>query len=220
MQTEKVSKENKDRASAVTPVFRLSFPHLFKPSGMKGTPVETHKYSITMLFEKGDDDGTKDANMKWFNDLVRQARINKFGKDKDKWPKTLHPLKNSDNDGDSPKHVSKQGYKEHWALKASTDQDHKPTVWDQNVKEIIDPSKVYPGCYCKAEVYCYVWEFPKGSGKYGVSLMLNKVQKVKDGESFGGGKPADQVFDPVSGGDDEDDDSGNFGDEGDDEDSD
>jgi hypothetical protein len=180
-------KEAKEKARLLTPEFRASYPHLFKPNAMKGGKP---KYSVTMLFEK-------DADLSPLKKAMRQAKIAKFGPDKDSWPEVDSPVV----DGDLPKYADKEGYKDHWAIKASTNEDQRPGVVDENVVPITDPSRFYPGCYARAYVFAYVWEFPENSGRFGVGFILDHVQKTRDGKSFGGKKPADQVFQPVNSGD-------------------
>lgn len=188
----KAASADKDKCRVLTPEFRVSYPHVFKPSVMKGTN-NAPKYSITMLF-------SKDSNLDIIKNAIRDAKIARFGADKNSWPKTIRsPVE----DGDSAKSDGSErgeGYEGHWAIKASTNEDQRPGVVDENVQPILDQSKFYPGCYARAYVYAYVWEFPKGSGKFGVGFILDHVQKLRDGKSFGGKKPADQVFSPVNAG--------------------
>lgn len=184
-----MSDDNKDACRLLTPQFRVSFPHVFKPSVMKGTN-NPPKYSVTMLFPK-------DSNIKPLQEVIKQAKIAKFGPNKNDWPEGIaSPV----DDGDDPKHAKKEGYAGHWVLKASTGADQRPGVFDEKVQEIVDPSRFYPGCYAKAYVYAYVWEFPKGSGRFGVSFILDHVQKVADGKSFSSKKAGTEIFAPVAGG--------------------
>jgi hypothetical protein len=176
-----------DQQRILTPEFRVSFPHLFKPSGFKGTAP---KYSVTMLFAKNSD-------LKSIKTAMRAAKIAEFGPNKDLWPTKIEsPVV----DGDDPKFADREGYKGHWAIKALSNEESKPGLVDQNVQPILEPSKFYPGCYARAYVFARVWEF---GGKYGVQFILDHVQKTRDGKSFGGKKPADQVFTPIDFGPDE-----------------
>lgn len=182
----KTKKVNKELARVLTPEFRVSYPHVFKAQAIK--PTDKPKYSITMLF-------SKDSDLGPIKEALKQAKIAKFGPDKSQWPEELEsPVV----DGDAPKHADKEGYKGHWAIKASTNEDQRPGVVDENVVPITDQSKFYPGCYARAYIYAYVWEY---MGKQGVGFILDHVQKLRDGKSFGGKKPADQVFTPVGTGD-------------------
>lgn len=178
--------DNKELCRLTTPEFRVSYPHVFKPSVMKGTN-NAPKYSVTMLFPKT-------ASVKPLQEAIKQAKIAKFGPNKAEWPEVRSPV----DDGDAPKHVKKEGYKGHWAIKASTGADQKPGVFDEQVQEIIDPAKFYPGCYARAYVYAYVWEFPKDSGIFGVSFILDHVQKLRDGKSFTSKKAGTEIFQPIA----------------------
>ena len=173
-----------DQQRILTPEFRVSYPHMFKPSGVKGSAP---KYSVTMLFPKNGD-------LKALQGAIRAAKIAQFGPNKEAWPKTESPVV----DGDNPKFADREGYKGHWAIKAISSEDQKPGLVDQNVQPILDQAKFYPGCFARAYVFARVWEF---GGKYGVHFILDHVQKTRDGKSFGGKKPVEQVFTPIAGGD-------------------
>jgi Protein of unknown function (DUF2815) len=183
---------NRDLCRVLTPEFRVSYPHVFKPSKMEGTS-NALKYSIGMLFPKNSD-------LSSLKEAMKQAKIAQFGS-KENWPDDLaSPV----TDGDDKKHDDKEGYKGHWVMRASSNEDQKPGVVDEDVEPILEQSKFYPGCYARAYVLAYVWEFPKGSGKFGVGFILDHVQKMRDGKPFGGKKPVDQVFTPVNTGQSED----------------
>lgn len=199
--TEK-AKINKDTQKVVTPQFRVSYPHLFKPSGMAGTPKK--EYSVVMLFPK-------DADLTILKNAMAAAKESKWGK-KENWKKCESPVK----DGDNAKYAGKEGYAGHYAIRAATGEDYAPGVIDYRGKEkgqpITNPAIVYPGCFARAQVLAVVWEFPVNSGKFGIKFILDNVQKLKDGTSFGGRKAAGDVFTPFDGGDEE------FGVEADDDD--
>lgn len=187
----KRAKGDKEKCRVLTPEFRVSYPHVFKPQGMNNKPNSAKKYSIVMLFPK-------DADLGPIKEAMRQAKIQAFGEDKTKWPKGLEsPVA----DGDSPKHAEKDGYPGHWAIKASSNEDQKPGVVDQNVEPILNQADFYPGCFARASLLAYVWDNEFGQG---VGFILDHVQKMRDGKSFGGKPPAEQVFSPVGTGDEED----------------
>lgn len=180
----------------ITPKFRVSYPHVFKAQAVK--PTDKPKYSITMLFPKDKElmGTTVDGKPVSLKDVIRNAKIAEFGS-KENWPEGLEsPVIN----GDDPKYADKEGYKGHWVIKASTNEDQKPGVVDEEMVPITDQAKFYPGCYARAFVYAYVWEY---MGKQGVGFILDHVQKLGDGKSFGGKKPVEQVFSPVGAGDDD-----------------
>jgi hypothetical protein len=182
MERRKVDKEARERQRILTPEFRVSYPHVFKPNAMQGSKP---KYSITMLFPKNADLGV-------IKEAIRQAKLNAYGP-KENWPSDLEsPV----TDGDAAKHADKEGYKGHWVIKASTNEDSKPGVVDANVEEILNQGDFYPGCYARAYIFAFAWEF---AGKRGISFILDHVQKLRDGKAFGGKKPVDQVFQPHQG---------------------
>ena len=58
---------------------------------------------------------------------------------------------------------------------------------------ITDKEEMYSGCYGNVAVSLYPYEF---TGKYGVGVGLNAIQKTKDGERLDGGTSLDD-FDTV-----------------------
>jgi hypothetical protein len=184
------SKADREKCRVTTPEFRASYPHVFKPSGMNNKPNAPKKYSITMLFPKSVDISSVKAAMK-------QAVIQSYGEDKSKWPKDLE---NPITDGDAPKNADKEGYPGHWAIKASSGEDQKPSVVNQNVEPILNPADFYPGCYARASLLAYVWDNEFGRG---IGFILDHVQKLRDGKSFSGKPSVEQVFSRVDSVDDD-----------------
>lgn len=175
--TEKVDPKAKCRI--VTPTFRVSYPHVFKPAQVMGKGE--FKYSITMLFKK-------DADLTSVKEAIRNAKIAQFGPNKADWPELDSPVM----DGDSPKYADKEGYKGHWAIKAISNENVKPGVVDYPAGDpILEQSDFYPGCYARAQVFARVWEF---SGKQGIHFILDHVQKLKDGKPFSSKKSAKEAF--------------------------
>lgn len=195
MSTAKKTSTDKDLQRVLTPTFRVSYPHVFKPSVMKGTQ-NAPKYSITMLFPK-------ETDLSVIKLAIKHAKIAKFGPNSKEWP-ALSGSPVTDGDLPNSKGEIPEGYAGHWVIKASCKEDQKPGVVDYPAcDDIMDQGDFYAGCFARAYVYAYVWEFPQGSGKYGVSFILDHVQKMKDGPSFGGKKSAKDVFAPPALGEDE-----------------
>jgi hypothetical protein len=191
-------KVDKEKSRLLTPEFRVSYPHVFKPNSIKGSKP---KFSVTMLFDKKTD-------LTPIKNAIRAAKIAAFGS-KENWPDDLEsPVLDGDGKAGLDRNGErKEGYKGCWAIKASTGEDQRPGVVDENVEPITEPGKFYPGCFARAYVYAYVWDNEFGRG---VGFILDHVQKLRDGKSFGGKKPADQVFTPVNAGPDNEDDDGDF----------
>lgn len=191
MAAAKKAKADKDKMRFITPVFRVSYPHLFKP---QGDDEGKKKYSITMLFPK-------DTDLTDIKRAMKNAKIAEFGPDKDEWP---DKLRSPVTDGDDESNDEREGYKGHWVIKATSVEQSKPGLVDKDGEPILNASDFYPGCYARAYIFARVWTY---MGKQGVQFILDHVQKVKDGKSFGGKKPIDQVFGPM---DEEGDDDADF----------
>lgn len=68
--------------------------------------------------------------------------------------------------------------------------------------EIFDHSEVYSGVYARASVNFYAYNV---NGSRGIACGLNHLQKVRDGEPFGGRSRAQDDFAGLDDDDDEDD---------------
>lgn len=176
-----------------TPKFRVSFPHVFEPNSFKG---QKPKYSVTMLFDKS-------ADMKELNRAIKNAMVEKFGKDKDEWPKYKRPFRNG-----SLEKPDLEGYKGKIFFTATC--KTKPGLIDgmnENVP-IESEEDFYAGCYAKATLIAFYYDDPKD----GVSFALCNLKKVGDGKPFSGKRDAAEDFsDDVD--DSESDDEDNYEDE-------
>ena len=175
-------KEKKEKF--VTPTFRVSYPHIFKAEAMKdkkGKEKGDRKFSVTALVPKT-------ADMTKFKKAILKAKIDKWGSDKSKWPAiTDAPVV----DCDSPKFADKEGYKGHYKVMFSSQEAYRPEVLDVNGEVILDQAEVYPGCYARAVVSAFAWEF---ADKAGVSFAFDGIQKVRDGKPLGNRGAAKLAF--------------------------
>lgn len=165
-----------------TPIFRASFPNLFRPTRPKNAPdTQDPKYSLTMLF-------AKDADLTELKKAAHNVLVEQFGADQTKWPKKLtSPFRDQ---GD----MDYEGYEE-GAIFIRATSKQKPGVVDSKVQPIIDEADVYPGCYMRATVRPFYYDT---NGNKGVSFGLQNVQKVKDGEPLGGRTRAEDDFEAVA----------------------
>lgn len=184
-----------EKKSVITPKFRASFAHVFKPTESQSGSLS---YRLTMLFDKTT---TDIAELKG---IVREAVESRWP-DKEKRPKALvNPIKDGDTDRMQNGSLRCEKYPEMkgcWVVNSMS--MRKPQVVDQNVQEIIDPNEFYSGCYARASVnaFTYAPDKKNPSKKYGVGVGLNNVQKMADGERFAGGTKAKDDFAPVEGAD-------------------
>lgn len=175
--------------NAKTPVFRVSYPHVFKPqlNDLNGQL----EYSVVALFPKG-------ADLTALKAAAHAAVVKKWGADKGKWPQNLKsPFRDQnerakDVDG---KQVLPAGY-EAGAVFLTLKSKQKPGVVDQQVNDIVDETEFYAGCYAKASVNAYAYD---QKGNRGVAFGLGNLQKVKDGESLGGRTRPEDDFSAVEG---------------------
>jgi len=160
-------------ARVMSPKFRATFIKVFNPD------LETDKYSICMLFDKKEDIGD-------LKRIVKEAAAEKYG---NKLPKGLMlPFK----DGDEADTEAYPYFAGNVVVNAST--KFKPGLVDESVNPIIDQSEFYSGCYGRATLSAYAWEY---KGKKGISLNVHNIQKLGDGESLGGAVRAEDEFESV-----------------------
>jgi hypothetical protein len=188
------------RESVVTPEGRVSFPYLFKqrpPMMLNGKPMGEPKYSLTLLFPKSTD-------LTALKRMAYNAVVEKWGQDRAKWPANLRGL-------DLVNYLSPTG-KDGWPFRDGDARDvtgyagmisitatskERPGVVDQNVQPILDESKLYAGCYARAQLIAFAFDH---NGSRGVSFGLQNVQFVRDGEPFSGRQKPEDAFAPIGGG--------------------
>jgi len=180
-----------------TPAGVLSFPSVFVKTAAPGSTKE--KWSTVFLIPKSTDitpikELLKRAiHAKHPNGLPKNADGSAF----------VSPIK----DGNEK---SYDGYKDHWFFTASTT-NRAPGVVDSEKQAIMEQSEIYAGCHAILSINAYCWEY---MGKYGVSIGLQHVLKIKDGTPLSGGSSAeadfanlelpaknDDAFDSTTGGD-------------------
>lgn len=168
-----------------TPTFRGSYVNVFKP--MFNKLSNKQEYSVEALFPI-------DADLTVLKNAATAAMIKAFGEDKSKWPKlTRNPFRDQSEkmkEGKLPDGCTEG------AVFMRFKSEKKPGVYDQNVQECIDDSKIYSGCYLKASVNAFAYN---KAGNCGVSFSLNHVQLQKEGEPFSGRPSAETAFSAVSG---------------------
>lgn len=154
----------------ILPKSRLSYPHVFKPSSFQGEGEA--KYSASFLLPKSEVDAYKALR------AAQDAATNElYGAKK---PQNFEVWGISD--GDESEDPAATGC---WIVKGSN--KTKPKTIDAKGVEIIDELEVYGGCYARASMQAKAYGTP---AKGGVTLELLVVQKIADGEPFGGAAKA------------------------------
>lgn len=168
--------------NVMTPEFRVSYPYVFKPQQpMKGSEGKDPKYSVVMLFKKGEDLSKLKA-------AAQAAAVEKWGADQAKWPKNLRVPFRDQGEKES------EGYEEGAVFVTATSKA-KPGLVDANLNHIIDESEFYAGCYARATVRAFAYD---NAGNRGISFGLQNVQKLRDGESLSGRVKAEDEFQPIA----------------------
>jgi hypothetical protein len=149
-------------AIITTPIFKVHYPHLDKPHAAQEGAKE--KYSVTMLFPK-------DTDMSKIKELIQNAIASRWDARKRKGIKI--PVR--DGDKDRP---DKPEFKNCYFINASS--LYVPKLYDQNKNEATHEI-FYAGCFAVASIKAFAYEAP---GNKGVSIGLNKMMKIKDGEKI------------------------------------
>ena len=168
----------------ITPKFRVNWPSITKPKLNELSGKE--EYSLIAIFEPGTD-------LKPLQKAVEEAIMDKWGKDKTKWPKNMRlPFRK----GEEAKKESEDGmsyypagYSEKvvWIRLKSV---QRPGLVGPDMQDIIDDSEFYSGCYARASVNAYAYD---QAGNRGVAFGLNNIQKLAEGEPLSGRpKPQDE----------------------------
>lgn len=169
----------------VTPEFRVSFPNVFvaKKNDLSGLD----EYSLVALFKKGED-------LAALKKAAADCIVEKWGPNKAKWPKNLRsPFRDQgerEKEDDAGAKFLPDGY-EKGAIYVNMKSSRQPGIVDQKRQPILDGEKFYAGCYARADVSVYAYE---KMGNAGVSIGLNNLQLVRDGEPFSGRRKAEEAF--------------------------
>jgi len=164
----------------ITPTFRVSYPHVFKPSFNQLAKRE--QYDVQMLFDKITDKAALQPMIKLVNDMIAW-----------KWGSPTG-IKKPFVDGDT-KAEKNPAYK--GKILISSWSKNQPGVVDMTGKHpITQEDEIYGGCWARAQLNAYCYE---QAGQKGVNFGLLHIQKIKDGEPFGNRTRAEDAFSPVAG---------------------
>lgn len=175
-------------SNILTPVFRVSYPNLFKAK--KNDLNGKDEYSVVALFPKM----TDFSKLKAAGQELIEA---KWGKGKKLPPLFKSPFRNQSDrakeDEVTGKLILPEGYEE-GGIFINFKTQQRPGIVDQNVQDIVDSSEIYAGCYCRATVRPYVFDI---KGSCGLAFGLQNIQKIKDGDPISGRTKAQDDFAPV-----------------------
>ena len=159
---------------------RAAFVYLDKPRENKFEPDKPPKYQLTLLFEEGSNQHAElqkaiEAEMENVEVLGKPLRKLRYELIKD---------------GDDKDYEGFPG-----RLYVEPKSNDPVAVVGPDIAPI-PPKNVYPGSYVNASLNVAAYDY---SGSKGVTLYLNGVQFVRDGDRFGGGAPSvDSMFKQLS----------------------
>ena len=165
----------------VTGKVRFSYAHVFEPYAHEQGQEE--KYSVCLLIPKEDK-----RTLQSIKNAIEAAKVQGQAKWGGKVPPTLKlPLRDGDTERpDSPEYAGM------YFLNASS--KNPPGIVDRKLREIIDSSEFYSGCYGKASINFYPFSV---SGNKGIAAGLNNLQKTDDGDYLGGRSRAEDDFEAL-----------------------
>lgn len=199
-----MAKEKKPRLHS--PIGIACFVHVFKPEqpGEKAKSKDP-KYKMMLVIDKSTWKSDEAKALKAACVAAAEAKFGADAKEKIKKGKLKMPWRDASDYGD-------EGYgfpfDQEGAVMLNFSSREQPGVVDRKAKPLMKESEFYAGC--KARVSYGVWAYDT-DGNRGVTLFLNNVQKVADGERLAGRPDAEDDFDSVPGedgaddGDDDDD---------------
>lgn len=187
--------------TVITPIFRVQYPNVFSPYVPRGASEESGKFSITMIFDPDKIKADAQEKAKWdiMEALIEEAIQTKWGSNRPALVKK--PLKKGlplSDENPNGFDLSKNPAYENMIIGTARTKFGPIGVIDQKTgQEIIVPDKLYAGCYARAEVSFYGFDY---SGNKGVAMGFNAILKTDEGEPLKGGKkdPADTFKDYVT----------------------
>lgn len=162
----------------ITGKVRLSYAFLFKPRKRDGDGEDREpQYSTAILIPKNTPEGreTYKKLRAAQQAALEEGKAKLGGTIPKKWKDTIH-------DGDEEADLDNNPeYAGHWYLTASN--TRKPGLIDRDRDPILEESDLYSGCYARVSLNAYAYNY---QGTKGVTFSLRNVQKLADGEAFGG----------------------------------
>lgn len=179
---------NHKKISVTTGIGTISFPHLFESTKSKNDKGED-SYDVQIIIPKSDRE-----SLKAIMSAIKEVAQDRWG---DNWRKVRNPLRDGDREADE---MTDDGqtkgakYPERLGCYFLNARSSKPVgVVDRARVPITNPNDIYGGCKGKLAVTFYSYAT---NGNSGVAAGLDGVQKVADGEPFGGGRPTlESMFD-------------------------
>lgn len=153
---------------------RLSYPNLFKPRDAE-KPGAKPKFGCSLIIPKAAEKTLE---------LIERCTQAAIAKGLETWgnlsAKQIQKLKLPLRDGDEDRDTQPE-YADAFFINCTT--ATKPGIFDRDNQPIIDETEVYAGCFVRASLNFYPYDF---EGTKGVAVGLNLIQKLGDGEPLSG----------------------------------
>lgn len=163
---------NQNPTRIVTGEVRLSYANVWEPNSIQGGKP---KYSVSLIIPKSDT-ATITAIEKAVDAAIEQG-IGKFGGKRPNKAALKLPLHDGDIERDD------EAYANAYFLNANS--LTAPQIVDEHVAPNLDRAEVYSGCYTRVSLSFYAFNT---NGNRGTACRLVNIQKIRDGESLGGGR--------------------------------
>ena len=167
----------------ISPEFRAAFISVFKATLPRDAkPDQKPKFSVRAAFPPTTD----------MSALKREAASVAREKWGDNVPKSLRSPFRRNDELDNPI----AGIGDDWIVMTfSANADRRPGIVDGKLQDIIDENDIYSGAWYRAQIRGYAYE---QQGNKGVSFGLQNIQKLRDDDPIGGGRPpASKAFEAV-----------------------
>ena len=168
-------------AKVITPVFTAAFASVFQPKAFGKNAKGKQKYSVTMIFPKGQDFAP-------LTEVIKTVAKKKWG---DKADAIVRKQAEGDKrlfkDGSLMVAQNYAGFIE-GAVYLQASNEQRPGLVKkvgEKLHHIKEEAEFYSGCMAIAAVSVYAWDNDFGKG---VSFSLDNIQKIADGERLGGGR--------------------------------
>lgn len=165
----------------VTGKVRFCYVNAFEPKAMN--EGEEPRYTVCILIDKTDEN-----TLNKINAAIEAAKVigkNKLAGKNGKVPTNVKTTLR-DGDIDRPDEEAFAG-----KMFVNANSVRKPQVVDINLNPILDKDEFYSGCYGRASLNFYAYDF---NGNKGIACGLCNLQKLEDGERFDGGASAEEDF--------------------------
>jgi hypothetical protein len=174
----------------LTPRGRAMYVKVFKPALNKLS--KKMEYSMLLHFPKGTDITPLIKECQRVRD-ERWAPVNGVVK---KVAMPFHKAEEKAEEGPGGKLIFPEGFEAggvYMTMRADPEKGPGPEVCDENKQPILDMSEFYSGCWCRASVGFYAYDY----GKPGVGTGLRNIQRLGKDKSLTGRTTAEQDFEAV-----------------------